>query len=118
MGAMSVPREVNTRGCRPGALRRREARAGVLFVLPWIIGLTIFSIFGGSYVGGYSEVFGIQLHHHLPFWWDIGLIAVFALIVFYYGVNSRLSPEKVQANAAEAQADANQEEEVMGASVH
>jgi len=102
-----------------------DFRAGS-FAIPWIIGLTIFSIFGGSYVGGISNAasggfdtfLGIHIHHHLPFWWDIGAIAVFALIVFYYGVNSRLSPEKVQANAAEAQADANQEEEVMGASVH
>ena len=102
-----------------------DFRAGS-FAIPWIIGLTIFSIFGGSYVGGisnaasggYATFLDIKIHHHLPFWWDIGLIAVFALIVFYYGVNSRLSPEKVQANAAEAQADANQEEEVMGASVH
>jgi len=102
-----------------------DFRAGS-FAIPWIIGLTIFSIFGGSYVGGISNAasggfdtfLGIKIHHHLPFWWDIGAIAVFALIVFYYGVNSRLSPEKVLANAEEAQRDANQEEEVMGAAAH
>jgi len=102
-----------------------DFRAGS-FAIPWIIGLTIFSIFGGSYVGGisnaasggYATFLDIKIHHHLPFWWDIFAIAVFALIVFYYGVNSRLSPEKVLANAEEAQADANQEEDVMGASVH
>ena len=102
-----------------------DFRAGS-FAIPWIVGLTIFSIFGGSYVGGisnaasggYATFLNIKIHHHLPFWWDIGAIAVFALIVFYYGVNSRLGPEKVLANAEEAQADANQEEDVMGASVH
>src|SRR3984957_9311519 len=48
-----------------------DFKAGV-FAVPWIVGLTIFSIFGGSYVGGYPSVFGIAINHHLPFWWDIG----------------------------------------------
>ena len=86
-----------------------DFRAGA-FSLPWIIGLTIFSIFGGSYVGGYSQVFGIKLHHHLPFWWDIGAISVYSLIVFYYAVNSHLGPARVSENAAEAIADAHVED--------
>jgi amino acid transporter len=86
-----------------------DFKAGA-FSLPWIIGLTIFSIFGGSYVGGYSQVFGIKLHHHLPFWWDIGSISVFSLIVFYYAVNSHLGPARVNENAAEAIADAHVED--------
>jgi amino acid transporter len=90
-----------------------DFRAGS-FAIPWIVGLTIFSIFGGSYVGGYNKVFGIKLNHHLPFWWDLGAIAIFALIVFYYGVNSRLSPERVVAHAEEAAADAHQEDLDLG----
>ena len=86
-----------------------DFRAGA-FSLPWIIGLTIFSIFGGSYVGGYSQVFGIKINHHMPFWWDIAAISVFSLIVFYYAVRSRLSPAKVNANAADAIADAHMED--------
>jgi amino acid transporter len=86
-----------------------DFKAGA-FSLPWIIGLTIFSIFGGSYVGGYSQVFGIKLNHHLPFWWDIGAISVFSLIVFYYAVNSHLGPARVSENAAEAIADAHVED--------
>ena len=84
------------------------------FAVPWIIGLTIFSIFGGSYVGGYPSVFGIAIHHHLPFWWDIGAIAVFSLIVFYYAVNTRLGPERVNANVLEAVSDAHQEDIDLG----
>src|SRR5580658_2894658 len=34
-----------------------DFRAGS-FAIPWVVGLTIFSIFGGSYVQGYTEVFG------------------------------------------------------------
>ncbi len=98
-----------------------DFRAGS-FAIPWIIGLTIFSIFGGSYVGGisnaasggYDTFLGIKVGVHLPFWWDLGAIAIFALIVFYYGVNSRLSPERVVAHAEEAAADAHQEDLDLG----
>jgi len=86
-----------------------DFKAGA-FSLPWIIGLTIFSIFGGSYVGSYSSVFGIAIHHHLPFWWDIGAVAVFSLAVYYYAIHSRLGPERVAPQVQEAIADAHQEE--------
>ncbi|HEX4093701.1 MAG TPA: hypothetical protein VHZ33_33705, partial [Trebonia sp.] len=86
-----------------------DFKAGA-FSLPWIIGLTIFSIFGGSYVGSYPSVFGIAIHHHLPFWWDIGAVAVFSLAVYYYAVHSRLGPERVAPQVQEAMADAHQEE--------
>ena len=98
-----------------------DFRAGS-FAIPWIIGLTIFSIFGGSYVGGisngatggYATLFGIKITHHLPFWWDLGAIAIFSLLVFYYGVNSRLGPERTQEHAEEAAADAHQEDLDLG----
>jgi len=89
-----------------------DFRAG-LWSVPWIVGLTIFSIFGGSYVGGFSQVFGIPINHHLPFWWDIGAITVFSLIVFYYAVHSRLGPERTAVNVGEAMADADQEERAL-----
>ncbi len=90
-----------------------DFRAGS-FAIPWIVGLTIFSIFGGSYVGGYDQVFGIKINHHLPFWWDLFFIGIFSLAVFYYGVNSRLSPDRVRAHAEEAAADAHQEDLDLG----
>jgi amino acid transporter len=103
-----------------------DFRAGS-FAIPWIIGLTVFSIFGGSYVGGissgpgntgsahgYATIFGTKLGAHLPFWWDLGAIAVFSLLVFYFGVNSRLGPERVHEHAEEAAADAHQEDLDLG----
>jgi amino acid transporter len=98
-----------------------DFRAGS-FAIPWIVGLSIFSIFGGSYVGGisnaasggYATIFGAKIGVHLPFWWDLGAIAIFALIVFYFGVNSRLGPERVLAHAEEAAADAHQEDLDLG----
>ena len=50
------------------------------------------------------------IHHHLPFWWDIGAITVFSLIVFYYAVHSRLGPARVAVNVNDAVADADQDE--------
>jgi amino acid transporter len=91
-----------------------DFKAGA-FSIPWIIGLTIFSIFGGSYVGSYPSVFGIAIHHHLPFWWDIGAVAVFSLAVYYYAIHSRLGPERVAPHVEEAIDDARQEELVLGA---
>jgi amino acid transporter len=103
-----------------------DFRAGA-WAIPWIIGLTLFSIFGGSYVGGittgpkgtgssggYETFLGAKLGVHIPFWWDLGAIAVFALIVFYFAVASRLGPERVEAHALEAAADAHQEDLDMG----
>jgi hypothetical protein len=65
-------------------------------------------------VGGYPSVFGIKISHHLPFWWDLGAVAVFSLAVFYYGVNSRLGPQRVAEHALEAAADAHQEDLDLG----
>jgi amino acid transporter len=90
-----------------------DFRAGI-WVVPWILGLTIFSIFGGSYVGGYNSVFGIHIGAHMPFWWDIGAIAIYSLIIFYFAVNTRLSPERTEANVMEAVADAHQEDIDLG----
>ena len=90
-----------------------DFKAGA-FCIPWIVGLTIFSIFGGSYVGGYPSVFRVKISHHLPFWWDIGSIAVFSLIIFYYAINSRLGPERVNTNVLVAVADAHQEDLDLG----
>lgn len=90
-----------------------DFRAG-FWMVPWILGLTVFALFGGSYVKPYPAVFGIKITHHLPFWWDIGAIAVFSLIIFYYAVNSRLSPERTEANVLEAVADAHQEDIDLG----
>jgi amino acid transporter len=94
-----------------------DFKAGA-FSLPWIIGLTVFSIFGGSYVGGYPSVFGIKIGHHLPFWWDIAAVSVFSLIVYYCAIGSRLSPQRVGANVRYAVTDAQQEDAELGLAEH
>jgi amino acid transporter len=96
-------------------------RAGA-WAIPWVAGLTMLSILGDSYVGGvssgpggtgsgggYATFLGARLGFHMRFGWDLLIIAIFALAVFYFAVNSRLSPEQTQAHALEAAADAHQE---------
>ncbi len=90
-----------------------DFRAGA-WAVPWVLGLTYLSITGGSYVGSYTKVFGLTVPYHMPFWWDLGIIAVFSLVIFYWGVHSSLTPERVREHAAEAQADAHAEELDLG----
>jgi hypothetical protein len=105
-------------------------RAGA-WAIPWVVGLTILSIFGGSYVGGittgpkgtgssggFQTFLGAKIGVHMAFGWDLLIIAVFSLAVFYYAVNSRLGPEVVQAHAEEAAADAGQEDLDLGVAPH
>jgi amino acid transporter len=94
-----------------------DFKAGA-FSLPWIIGLTVFSIFGGSYVGGYPSVFGIKINHHMPFWWDVAAVSVFSLIVYYYAIHSRLSPERVGTHVQHAVSDAQQDDAELGLAEH
>jgi amino acid transporter len=101
-------------------------RAGA-WAIPWVVGLTILSIFGDSYVGGisagtppigapsgYLTFLGAKLGLHMRFGWDLLIIAIFSLAVFYYAVNSHLSPEQVNEHALEAAADAHQEDLDLG----
>jgi amino acid transporter len=104
-----------------------DFRAGA-WAIPWVAGLTILSIFGDSYVGGvssgpggtgagggYATFLGARLGLHMRFGWDLLIVAVFSLAVFYFAVNSRLGPEQTQAHALEAAADAHQEDLDLGA---
>jgi amino acid transporter len=103
-----------------------DFRAGA-WAIPWVAGLTVLSILGDSYVGGissgpgntgsgggYATFLGARLGFHIRFGWDLLIIAVFALAVFYFAVNSRLGPEQTQAHALEAAADAHQEDLDLG----
>jgi amino acid transporter len=105
-------------------------RAGA-WAIPWVVGLTILSILGDSYVGGissgpgntgsglgYATFLGAKLGFHIRFGWDLLVIAIFSLAVFYYAVNTHLSREQVNAHALEAAADAHQEDLDLGVAQH
>jgi len=57
------------------------------WIWPWLLGMTILGYLG-RYGGG---------HFKLHEWWDLGIVAAFSLVVFYFAVHVAMSTEKVQA---------------------
>jgi len=55
------------------------------WIWPWLIGLTILGYLG-RYGGG---------HDRIGEWWDLGIVAVFSLVVYYFAVHVAMDSEKV-----------------------
>jgi NADH:ubiquinone oxidoreductase subunit 6 (subunit J) len=87
-------------------------RAAV-WIIPWLIGLAIIS-WQGQYTSSPSTVFGLTLDptKNLPTWWDLLVIAVFSLAIFYWAVGVSMSKEKVHAAVEEVEHEAESAEEV------
>jgi amino acid transporter len=83
------------------------------WVIPWLIGLAIIS-WQGQYTSTPSTVFGLTLDPtgNLPTWWDLGVIAVFSLIIYYWAVAVSMSKDKVRAAVEEVEQEAESAEEV------
>ncbi len=83
------------------------------WVIPWLIGLAIIS-WQGQYTSTPSTVFGLTLDPtgNLPTWWDLLVIAVFSLIIFYWAVAVTMSKQKVQAAVEEVEHEAESAQEV------
>jgi amino acid transporter len=60
---------------------------------PWLLGMTIISDFG-RYSSAHN---GVSAHTHLANWWDLVLVIAFNLVIFYWAVNSAISPERAKA---------------------
>jgi amino acid transporter len=57
------------------------------WIWPWLIGMTIIGLIGRYGAGSQSD---------LGNWWDLGVVAVFSLIIFYYAVSLAMTTEQVQ----------------------
>lgn len=57
----------------------------LLWLIPWLGGMAVISYFG-QYGGGTNAI---------PEWWDLGVVAVWSLIVFYAAVNMALPRARV-----------------------
>jgi amino acid transporter len=60
----------------------------------WLIGLGLIS-WQGQYGGG--AVLAPINTNNIPFWWDIVVVAVWSLIIFYWAMYTKLPAEKMQA---------------------
>jgi amino acid transporter len=80
------------------------------WVLPWLLGLGIIS-WQGQYTSSTTTVFGLTLNPTLRIgqWWDLGLIAVFSLAIYYWAVNSGMPRRKVQEAVESVEAEASTE---------
>src|SRR5215204_2288165 len=48
----------------------------------------------------------------LPFGWDILIVAIFSLAIYYYAISVRLTPEEVRGHVADAREEAEEEEQL------
>ena len=65
----------------------------------------------GQYDGSPPTVFGITLlaTHRIGQWWDLLVLAVASLAIYYWAVNSGMSKAKVQAAVESVEAEASWE---------
>ncbi|HXS62146.1 MAG TPA: APC family permease [Streptosporangiaceae bacterium] len=94
----------------PGHRRTIIEWRSAYWVIPWLLGLGIIS-WQGQYTSSTTTVFDLTLNPTLRIgqWWDLGLIAIFSLAIYYWAVYSGLSREKVQEAVETVEAEASVE---------
>ena len=89
----------------PEPLRERLRWAAIAWIPVWVGGLVLLCYLGGGYVNGVGRI---------PFYWDMAAVAAFSLVIFYWAVNSCLTPDEVAANYRTMQHEVLTEAEVFG----
>jgi amino acid transporter len=81
------------------------------WIFPWLIALLLIS-WAGRYDGDPPKVFGITLlaTQKLGNWYDLLVVAVMAIVIYYVAVSSSMSHDKVQEAVAAVEAEASVEE--------
>jgi len=85
------------------------------WILPWLLGLGVIS-WQGQYTSSIIKVFGLTLNPTLNIggkhptgiaeWYDLIIIAVFSLVIYYWAVHVSMPADKVQAAVADVEAEA------------
>ncbi len=85
------------------------------WIVPWLAGLGIIS-WQGQYTSSVTKVFGITMNPtlriggkhptHVSEWYDLIIIAVFSLAIYYWAAHVAMSTDKVQAAVADVEAEA------------
>jgi hypothetical protein len=71
------------------------------WLFPYLIGLGVISYFGGfgqgGIIGGVSSLKNVLVggNADLPLYWDVLVVTIFSLAIYYLAMASRLSAEKV-----------------------
>jgi len=76
---------------------------GGSWLWPYFIGLAAISYLGEKDFGGLGV---------FPYPWDILVVAIFSIAIYYYAISVRLTPEEVRGHVADAREEAEEEEEV------
>jgi amino acid transporter len=87
---------VITQLTRPAAERVSWDLPSSAWVWPWLVGMVIIGYFG-RYGNGASN--------DIPNWWDLVIVAAFALVIYFFAVNLALSSEQVNALVAAEEAE-------------
>jgi amino acid transporter len=97
----------------PAARRTIIDWRAAVWIIPWLAGIFVISWLG-RYDGSPPTVFGVTLlaTKHLPNWADIGVVAAFSLAIYYWAVNSTMTPEEVRQAVADVEGEAESSEEL------
>lgn len=95
-----------TRATTPAAKRQPLNLKPAAWVVPWIGGIMVLDAIGPRYVSSYRQV--------VPFWWDLGAVALWSLLVFYLAQWLALPRREVAANIDAAQMATTEEEIELG----
>jgi amino acid transporter len=90
----------------PGHRRAVKWRSAA-WVAPWLIGIMVLDALGPTYVSG--------VRHVIPFWWDLGIVAGFSLVIFYLSQWLALPSGSVATNIADADVSSSEEDIDFGA---
>jgi amino acid transporter len=81
--------------------------AAAVWIFPYLIGMTMISYFGSFGKGGMFGNLGVFSDKliggqgDLPLWWDLLVLAVFSLGIYYMAIRSRLPREQVEKYVAD-----------------
>ncbi|HKH11448.1 MAG TPA: APC family permease [Rubrobacter sp.] len=76
---------------------------GGSWLLPYFAGLGVLSYLGPEDFAGIGVI---------PFGWDILVMAVFSIAIYYYAMSVRLTPDEVRRHVADAREEVEEEEEL------
>lgn len=83
------------------------------WIVPWLGGLLVISWLG-RYTSSPDKVFGLTLDatNRIGNWWDLLVVAVWSMIIYFIATNSGLPTEKVQQSVTDVETEASVELEV------